>query len=130
MFLSSDASGCQRACCFVFCGGRSMHGLNIFRHHLDGTAGTLGGADAATLAVVVVEREAPAGAELDHGIVRTDAIAVVALEAVTAAHAAARLEHRGLLVEVADDLGEPGHAANNVEYRADGARRIRVVAGV
>src|ERR1035437_1838211 len=106
MFVSSDASGCQRACCFVFCGGRAMHGLNIFRYHLDGTAWALGGADAATLAVVVVELEAPAGAELDHGIVRTDAIAVVALEAVAAAHAATRLEHCGFLVEVADDFAK------------------------
>src|ERR1035437_7273693 len=130
MFVSGDVSGCQRTCCFVFCGGRSMFGLNIFRHHLDGTAGTLGGADAATLAVVVVEREAPARAELDHGIVWTDALAVVALEAVAAAHAAPRLEYRGLLVDVADDFSEARRAANDVEHRADGSRRIRVVAGV
>ncbi len=44
--------------------------LDVFWDHIDGAAGALGGADAAALAVVVVELEVLAGPELDHRVVR------------------------------------------------------------
>jgi hypothetical protein len=75
--------------------------LRGFRHHFDGAARALGRADAAAFAVVEVELEALARPELDHGVVRTDAVAVVALEAVAAREAAARLEQRVALSETA-----------------------------
>ena len=65
---------------------------DCLRHHLDRAARALRDAHAAALAVVVVELEALAGAELDDRVVRADAVAVVALEAVAARQAAARLE--------------------------------------
>ena len=78
--------------------------------HLDGSAGTFGRAEAAALAVVVVELVLPV-AELDDRVVRADTEAVAASEAVAAGHAAARLEQRGRLVEPADHLVERGDQA-------------------
>ena len=80
---------------------RCKEGLNLLLDHINGAAGAFGGAQAAALAEVVVELEAVAGAELDHGVVGAHTEAVVALEAVTAAEASARLEQRGGLVEAA-----------------------------
>src|SRR3954447_2281505 len=73
--------------------------------HLDGAAGAFGGAPAAAPAVVVVDLVL-AVAELDDGVVRADAVAVVAAEAVAAGHAAARLEQRGGVVQAAGRLVE------------------------
>src|SRR6185437_1384195 len=56
--------------------------------HLDGAAGAFGGAQAAALAVVVVDLVLTVG-ELDDGVVGADAVAVVAAEAVATGHAAA-----------------------------------------
>ena len=69
------------------------------RDHLDRAARTLGHADAAALAVVEVDLVALARAELDDRVVGADAVAVVALEAVAAGQAAARLVQRVVLVE-------------------------------
>src|SRR4030095_11771879 len=78
-----------------------FRGSDGLRHHLDRAARTFGHAYAATLAVIEVEGETLAGAELDHRIVGTDAIAVVAFETVAARQAAAGLEQRIGLVEAA-----------------------------
>ena len=88
--------------CFV-CHHRSppVSRSDCLGHHLDRAARALGHADAAALAVVVVELEALARPELDHRVVGADAVAVVALEAVAAGQAAARLEQRVGLVEAA-----------------------------
>ncbi len=100
------------------------------RHHLDRAARAFRHADAAALAVVVVELEALARPELDHRVVRADAVAVVALEAVAAGQAAARLEQRVGLVEALDDLVERRRAADDVEQRAHGLRRVAVIPGI
>ena len=57
---------------------------NILCHHLDGAAGAFGGAHTAALAVVIIETEAVARAELDDRIVGANAVTVVAFEAVAA----------------------------------------------
>jgi hypothetical protein len=57
---------------------------NGLRNHNDSGTGALGGAHTAAFAIVVVEVEALAGAELVDRVVRTHAIAVVALEAIAA----------------------------------------------
>src|SRR5205814_7815307 len=54
---------------------------NGLRLHLDGTARTFRHADAAALAIVVVEFVALVRPQLDHRVVRAHAVAVVALEA-------------------------------------------------
>jgi hypothetical protein len=77
--------------------------------HLDGSAGAFSHAEVAGLAVVVVELVL-AVAELDDRVVRADAVAVVASEAVAAGHAAARLEQRGRLVEARKRLRVPALA--------------------
>src|SRR4051794_29872058 len=99
------------------------------RDHLDRPARALLHAQPAALAVVEVERVRvrAAGIELDHGVVGADAVAVVAREAAAAGEAAARLEQRGRLVEPAYDLVERRRAADALELRLDGARRVVVV---
>src|SRR5215467_10873026 len=72
---------------------------HLLGDHVDGSAGTLLGAEPAALAEVEIDAEPLAGAELDHGVVRADAEAVVALEAVAARQAAPGLEQRIVLVE-------------------------------
>src|SRR4051812_19876493 len=110
--------------------GCSSLWLDIFRDHLDRAAGAFGNADAAALAVVVIEFESLARTELDHRIVGTDAVAVVAFEAVAAREAAARLEKRIAFVQAALDLVERRLAAQQVEHRAHGLRRVAVIPGV
>src|SRR5215467_6138672 len=66
------------------------------RAHLDGPGRALGRAQAAPLAVVGVDGEPESRAELGDGVVRADRVAVVALEAVAARHAAACLVQRGV----------------------------------
>src|SRR5207344_1466136 len=78
---------------------RTTCASDLLRHHGDRAARALLGAHAAALAVVVVEAEAVARPELDHGVVGADAVAVVALEAVAAGQAAARLVERVGLVK-------------------------------
>ena len=64
--------------------------LDGFRFHLDRTAGAFAGADAAALAVVVIEDVGDLVVSgLNHGVVRAYTVAVVALQAVAAGHAAA-----------------------------------------
>jgi hypothetical protein len=67
------------------------------------------------------------GAELDHRVVGTDPVAVVARGAVAAREAAACLVERGGLVQAAHDLVEGRLPARELELRLDGARRVRVV---
>src|SRR6266480_354806 len=71
-------------------------------YHLDRSAWAFRHADAAALAVVVIELEAAAGPELDHGVIGTNAVAVVAFEAIAAGKAATCLEERVGLVEPVD----------------------------
>ena len=59
--------------------------LDGFRFHLDRTAGAFAGADAAALAVVVIEDVGDVVVTgLNHGVVRAHTVAVVALQAVAA----------------------------------------------
>ena len=103
---------------------------DLLRHYFDRTAGTLGDAHAATLAVIVFELKPLARPQFGDRVVRTDAVAVVALKTVAAGHAAARLEQGVLLVEIADHLGKTALPADHFEGWPDGARRIRVVPGI
>ena len=57
---------------------------DLFGDHRYRTAGALGGAHRAALAVVVFEFEALAWSELRDGVVGADAVAVVAFEAIAA----------------------------------------------
>ncbi len=66
--------------------------LNRLWRHRDCAAGTFRNAHGTALAIIVVEAEAFAWAELDDRIVGADAVAVVALETVAAGQAAPRLE--------------------------------------
>src|SRR5215468_5410288 len=107
-------------------GMRRADGLDLLWHHLDRAARALGDAEAAALAVVVVELEPLAGSELDDRVVRADAVAVIALEAVAAGQAPARLEERVRLVEGALDLVERRLSPEGVEHRPYRLRRVRV----
>src|SRR4051794_785776 len=102
------------------------------RLHLDRPARALLHAQRAALAVVEIEGVGVRAArlELDHGIVGTDAVAVVAGEAAPARQAAPRLEQRGGGVEAAGDLVEGRLAAGGLDDRADRPRRVVVVPGV
>ena len=77
----------------------TARGSNRLGDRLDRAARAFLGADAAALAIIEVELETHARPELDHGIVGTDAVAIVALEAVAAGQAPPRLEQRVGLIE-------------------------------
>ncbi len=81
------------------------------RNHLDRTRRTFADADAAAFAVVQVDLEAEAGAELFDGVVGTDSEAVIALEAVAAGHAATGFIEGGGFIEALDDFAEVVDAA-------------------
>src|SRR5450756_3024788 len=70
-----------------------------FGDHFDGATGAFGGAKRAALAIIVIEAETVAGTQFDHRIVRADAVAVVALEAIATGKTPARLVKRVGLVE-------------------------------
>src|SRR5213596_388152 len=91
---------------------------NRLRHHLDRAAGTLGHADTAAFAVVEVELEPLPRSELDHGVIRTHTVTVVALEAIAARQAAARLEQCIGLVQTVHNLVERGSAPREIEHRS------------
>src|SRR5664279_1996018 len=76
------------------------------RNHLDGVHRALPEARGAAGALVVVELVAVPDAELDHRVLGARAEAAVALEAVAAREAAARLEDGLLSREASDDLAE------------------------
>ena len=84
-------------------------------------------ADAAALAVVIVELVALARAELDDRAVRADAVAVVALHAVAAGEAAPCLEDRVLLGQAMLHFVEVASAAGCLELRTHGLRSLGVV---
>src|SRR5437867_1217782 len=98
-------------------------------YHFDRSARAFRYANAAALAVIVIELEALAGPELDHGVIGADAVAVVAFEAIAAGKAATRLEERIGLVEPVDDLVEGRGAPGEVEHRPHRFRRVGVVPG-
>src|SRR5512132_369197 len=101
-------------------------------NHLDRPAGALGHAEAAALAEVEVDlvavhvRVRRLG-ELQYRVVRTDAVAVVAGEAVAAGHAPPRLVERVGLVQALDDLLEGPAPPLDLELRLHGPRSVRVV---
>src|SRR5205823_13036309 len=105
------------------------HLSDRLRHHLDRAARALRDADAAALAVVVVEFEAAARAELDDGVVGAHAVAVVAFEAVAARQAAARLVLRRALVQSGLHFVEGRAPAREIEHRTHGLRCVGVVPG-
>src|SRR5215471_6669307 len=65
----------------VSCNPRRIRS-DCLRHHHDRAAWALLGTEPTTLAEIIVELESVAGAELDHGIVGTNPVAVVAFEAI------------------------------------------------
>src|SRR4029450_3020004 len=71
-----------------------------------------------------------AGPELDHGIVGTNAVAVVALEAVAAREAPARLIERVGFIESLRDFLEGRAPPRHFEHRPHRFRRVGVVPGV
>ena len=93
--------------------GRSH--VSALRDELDGVHRALPLTAAAAGAQVVVEPVAVADAELDHRVLRAGAEAAVALEAVPAGQAAARLVARGVRVQAGDDLLERLHPGRRVE---------------
>jgi hypothetical protein len=98
--------------------------------HLDRPARALGHAHAAALAVVEIELEALAGAELDDGVVGAHAVAVVALEAVAATQAASCLEQCVGFRQPALHFVEAAAAARELELRAQGLRGVAAVPGI
>src|SRR5579863_5465145 len=112
------------------CGPVQTEPSDQLRNHLDCAARALCDAYPTAFAVVVVERIAIPRAELRHGVIWTDAVAIVALEAVATRKAAPRLVERVRLVETAHDLFEPVLTPDEFELALHGARGIRVVPGV
>src|SRR6516165_9975446 len=114
VFWHTPISGCQanrvlwaQICAGqkVSCNPRRMRS-DCLRHHHDRAAWALLGAQPATLAEIIIELESVAGPELDHGIVGADPVAVVALEAVAAGEAPARLIERVGFIESLRDFLE------------------------
>src|ERR1019366_5091932 len=101
-----------------------------FRDHIDGAAGAFGGAKPAALAIIVIEAEAVAGAQFDHRIVRADAVAVVALEAIATGKTPARLVKRVGLVKPALYLLKSVLPAGAFEHRPHRLRRIGVIPAI
>jgi hypothetical protein len=58
--------------------------LDSFRDHFDSSAWAFGLAKPAALAIIVIKLEAVARTQFDHGIIRADAVAVVALKTIAA----------------------------------------------
>ena len=73
---------------------RLAFALRLLGHDLDRAARAFGNPNAKAPAVVEIEFEALARAELDYGVAGAYAAAVVAIEAVATARAAGRLEQR------------------------------------
>src|ERR1700693_4702559 len=110
--------------------GRPASSSDGFRGPLGGAPGAFGGAKPAALAIIVIEAEAVAGTQFDHRIVRADAVAVVALEAIATGKTPARLVKRVGLVEPALHLLERALSASNFEHRPHRLRCIGVVPGI
>src|ERR1019366_10546760 len=102
----------------------------VFGDHPDGAARALRHAETTPLAEVEVDAKALSGAQLDDGVVRTDAVAVVAFEAVPAREAAARLEERVVGCEAAVHLVERRAAQGGVGRGLRGAIGLGVVPGI
>src|SRR6516164_10767694 len=109
---------------------RPRRGSDCLRRHHDRAAGTFLSAESTTLAEIVVKLESVAGPELDHGIVGTNAVAVVALEAVATGEAPSRLIERVGFIESLRDFLEGRPPPHHFEHRAYRFRRIRIVPGV
>src|SRR6266705_1586799 len=84
------------------------------RHHGDGAARAFLRAHSAAFTIIVIELEAPAGAELDHRVVGADAVAIVAFEAIAARETAPGLVERIGLVEPVLHLLERRRAAREL----------------
>src|SRR5262249_3967098 len=103
---------------------------NCLWYHHDRAARALLGAEPAPFAEIVVELESVAGPEFDHGIVGTNSVAVVALEAVAAGEAPARLIERVRLIESLRDFLEGRAPPRHFEHRSHRFRRVGVVPAV
>src|SRR5664280_221215 len=101
-----------------------------FRDHFDGATGAFGGAKRAALAIIVIEAETVAGTQFDHRIVRADAVAVVALEAIATGKTPARLVKRVGLVEPTLYLLKSVLPAGAFEHRPHRLRCIGVIPGI
>src|ERR1039458_7653258 len=98
--------------------------------HIDRTTWAFFGADAASLAKVVVELIVRRTTKFDHCIVRTYTEAVVALEAVAARQTTPSLEQCVVLGETTDDLVEGVLASGRLEFGSMRSWRIGVIPGV
>jgi hypothetical protein len=88
----------------------AFHNMELsdrLRCHHDCAAGALHGTNAATVAIVIVEEKTLTRAELDHGVIRANTIAVVAFEAIAARNTAPGLEQRVFLAQALLHLVEP-----------------------
>src|SRR5262245_54883479 len=103
---------------------------DCLRHHHDRTARALLGAEPATPAEIVVELESVARSELDHGIVGTNPVAVVAFEAIAAREAPARLIERVRFIESLRDFLEGRAPPRHFEHRPHRLRRVGIIPGV
>src|SRR6266568_3653147 len=103
---------------------------NRLGHHRDGAARAFLGANPAPFAEIVVELESVARPELDHRVVRTHAVTVVAFETVAARKATPRLVQRVGFVEPFRHFLESRAAPRHLQRRPYGFRRVRVVPGV
>ena len=100
------------------------------RNHLNCTSRALTHADATALAVVQIDFEAKAGAELFDRIIGADTEAVIALEAVAARHAATGFIEGGGFIQALDNFAEVIDAAGCCQAVANCMWSIGVVPGV
>src|SRR3974390_3856453 len=105
-------------------------GSHLFRHHRDRATGALRRADTTAFAVIVIEFEPVARPELDHSVVRADAVAIVTLEAIAAGEASPRFIERVGLVESALHLLEGALPPRGFQRRPHRLRRVGVVPSI
>src|SRR3954466_13009896 len=103
---------------------------DLLRDHGDRAGRALLDTDPAALAVVEVDLVLAHGAQLDHGVVRAQRVAVVAGEAAAAGQAAACLEERSVGVEAVHHLVEGGAAPGQLEPGSVAPGCVLVVPGV
>src|SRR3974390_366320 len=105
-------------------------GSHLFRHHRDRATGALRRADTTAFAVIVIEFEPVDRPELDHRVVRADAVAIVTLEAIAAGKAPPRFIERVGLVESALHLLEGVLSPRDFQHWPHRLWRVGVVPGI
>jgi hypothetical protein len=88
---------------------------NHFRLHGNRTTWTLTLTQTATLAIVIVELEPFPGTELLHGIIGTNAVAVITFKTITTRHTTPCFIRCGFFIEVADDFRKATGTTHDIE---------------